>query len=441
MKLDFTQLKKTISPAFYPLLTDQKRYLVLWGGAGSGKSVFISQKIILRILKAIEGGYKEKFLVLRKTQPAAKRSVAAELKARLDEWGLQALYKFNETQLVFKFPGGSQIICMGLDDPEKIKSIQGITGVWIEEATEISFDDFTQVNLRLRGIVPRYMQIMISFNPIDFQHWIKKRFFDENPKPDETTCHHSTYLDNPFDKTYDNTLDSLTDSNHITVYKDGKWGQLKGLIYDNYELIKEWPTRFEHHGYGLDFGYSNHPTSLVEVGIRGDEAYLREHIYDKGLTNDDIAGNMAVCLSGDSNPVVADCAEPKSIEEIYRHGFNIHPCKKGKDSIVNGIQRVKQYKLHVHESSINTIKELNAYKWAEDKNGNMLNKPVDAFNHSMDAMRYILTHLVGMQTATMEITHDDPKEERKKKMNAEGYEMINDEDVWVNHDGEGWGGI
>ena len=192
MKLDFRQLAKTVSPSFYPLLTNQDRYLVLWGGAGSGKSVFISQKIILRILKAIEGGYKEKFLILRKTQPAAKRSVAAELKARLDEWGLGALYKFNATELIFKFAGGSQILCGGLDDPEKIKSIQGITGIWIEEATETSFDDFTQCNLRLRGITPRYKQIIVSFNPIDFQHWLKKRFFDENPTADETTCHHST---------------------------------------------------------------------------------------------------------------------------------------------------------------------------------------------------------------------------------------------------------
>ncbi len=430
MKLDFTQLAKTVSPSFYPLLTNQSRYLILWGGAGSGKSVFISQKIILRVLKAIEGRYKEKFLVLRKTQPAAKRSVAAELKARLDEWGLKDLYKFNQTELVFTFAGGSQILCGGLDDSEKIKSIQGITGVWIEEATEISFDDFTQVNLRLRGITPRYKQIMISFNPIDFQHWLKKRFFDENPTPDKTTTHHSTYKDNPFDKTYNETLDSLTDANHIAVYKKGLWGQLKGLVYADYTLIKTWPERFEYHGYGLDFGYSNHPTALIECGIDGDKAYFREHIYDKGLANNVIGDRMGICLPDSSSVVVADCAEPKSIDEIYRMGYNIHPCKKGKDSINNGIQRVKQYKIHVHESSINLIKEFNAYKWAEDKNGNMLNKPVDAFNHALDAGRYILTHLVGMTTATVDFSCKDEKAERKEYLESDDYDEYEDEQLW-----------
>ena len=439
MKLDFTQLRKTISPAFYPLLTDQSRYLVLWGGAGSGKSVFVSQKIILRILKAIESGYKEKFLILRKTQPAAKRSVAAELKARLDEWKLGSLFKFNQTELVFTFAGGSQILCGGLDDPEKIKSIQGITGVWIEEATEISFDDFTQVNLRLRGITPRYKQIIVSFNPIDFQHWLKKRFFDENPTPDQTSTHHSTYLDNPFDKTYNETLDSLTDANHITVYKDGLWGQLKGLIYPDYALIKDWPDRLQFHGRGLDFGYSNDETGLIEVGVAGDSVFARELIYKTRLTNQDICEEMIGLGISPEDVISADCAEPKSIEEIYRQGFNIHPCTKGKDSVNFGIQRVKQYRLHVTEGSINLIKELNAYKWGEDKNGNQTKKPVDAYNHLLDPLRYILTHLVGMPTATVDISGRDEKEERKEILNAEDYDMMNDEVVWDTNEDEGFG--
>ena len=168
----------------------------------------------------------------------------------------------------------------------------------------------------------------------------------------------------------------------------------------------------------------------MEVGVDGEDVFIREHIYSKGLTNEDICAEMSRLPIDAGACIVADCAEPKSIEEIYRQGFNVHGCKKGKDSINNGIQRVKQYKLHVHESSINTIKELNAYKWAEDKNGNMLNKPVDAFNHSMDAMRYILTHLVGMVQGTVEFSEIDLKEERKELLQGEDYDEYTDEELW-----------
>ena len=461
MKFDLTKLKKTTNESFWPLYTNKDDIIVLCGGGDSGKSWFAADKLALRTLRAAEKGYKHKILVVRKTQPAVAKSAFDLAWKSCNKLGLKPPYASRVSNpMTIRNRWDSEYIFMGMDDPEKIKSIEGVTIIWCEEATELNVKDFWQLTIRLRGQLPDYAQIMLSFNPIDEQNWVKKEFFD--PAPNRTdvtpadwpsnmtryeilvevdnfkfkqyvTIHRSTYHDNKFATARDIAVlegYKYKDANFYKVYCLGEWGVLKGLVYENWDTIKTWPERFEYHGYGLDFGYSNHPSALVECGVRGDEVYIREHIYDKGLTNDAIADKMGICLDTDSGTVVADCAEPKSIEEIYRRGFNIHPCKKGKDSINNGIQRVKQYKLHVHESSINTIKELNAYKWAEDKNGNMLNKPVDAFNHSMDAMRYILTHLVGMVKGTVEFSEIDPKEERKEYLQVEDYDEYTDEELW-----------
>lgn len=440
MKLDFTNLKEFINPSFYPLLSDRHRYMVLWGGAGSGKSYSTAQKIVLRILAAMDRGYSEKFLVLRKTQPAARRSVFELFQGEggepgiLPKWKLKGLYKANKSDMTITFAGGSQILCCGLDDPEKIKSIHGVTSIWIEEATEITLKDFNQVNLRLRGQTPSYKQIILTFNPIDVHSWIKSRFFDENPQPENTLLHHSIFTDNIFDSTYEETLNSLTDRNHILIYKEGKWGELKGLIYENYEVVKDWPVEeFDCHGYGLDFGYSNSPTGCAEIGFIRDQLYIRELLYEKGLTNDQIAAKLKPHLSQTSY-TAADCAEPKSIQELRNHGMLVIPCQKGPDSIVHGIQRVKQFQLKIHESAVNLQRELKAYKWAEDKNQNLLNKPVDAFNHLLDALRYSVVNLKGMGSAGITFEIEDKKAERKKEMEQPEYEMVNDEQVWTEWD-------
>ena len=429
MKLDFKNLPRLINPKFYPLLSDRHRYLVIWGGAGSGKSYSTAQKLILRILKAMDGGYVEKFLVLRKTKPAARESVFALFQEVMKAWKISGLAKINKTNMGIEFAGGSRIMCSGLDEPEKIKSIQGITSIWIEEATEFTENDFSQLNLRLRGTTPSYKQIILTFNPVDIHGWIKTHFFDENKSPEKTLCHHSVYTDNKFDTEYGDTLNDLTDKNHILIYRDGKWGELKGLVYENYKETDEWPEQdFDCHGYGLDFGYSNSPSACAELGFIRDKVYIRELLYEKGLTNDEIAARLNI---NTQSYICADSAEPKSIAELQQCGMLVIPCTKGPDSIVHGIQRVKQFKLHIHSSSINLLRELKAYKWAEDKEGKLLNKPVDAFNHLLDAVRYSLVNLKGMTQASVTFEIEDKKAERKAEMNKEDYAMVNDEAVWT----------
>ncbi len=452
MEIDLNDLDKATNEAFYPLYKCKDRYLILWGGAGSGKSYFAAEKILVRCLYGLEHNIKHKFLCLRKTQPAARKSIFALFQEYISDWGLTNIIHVNRSIMEMTFKNGTQIVCGGLDDPEKIKSIVGVTGVWLEEPTEITIDDFTQVDLRLRGITESYKQIMLSFNPITITSWVKKRFFDDVKKGDIvkavfpsserhrivrqirgkvlevfTTLHHSTYNDNRFiDPQYMAILEDLInrDRNFHNVYALGKWGVLKGLIYDNWDTVSKWPDKFEKHGFGLDFGFSNNPSCLIEVGITGDEIWEREHFYETGLTNQDIAARMNNCLPDDYNLVCADCAEPKSIQEIKNCQINIFPCAKGKDSVVHGVQLVRQHKVHILNDSINLIKEKESYKWAEDKDGNTRNKPVDFMNHLMDAERYIITKLIGKVPAGIYV----PQKEKETFK-----DMMDNEAAWQEH--------
>ena len=193
----FNRLPEVTNEKYLPLYENKDRYLLLYGGAGSGKSYFAAEKILVRILVAIKRGYKEKFLVLRKTQPALRKSVFALLKAYIDRWGIGPVVQANKTDMSFSFVGGSEIICSGVDDPEKLKSIEGITSVWIEEPTELSMNDFLQVDLRLRGDTPSYKQIILSFNPISRTSWLHSYFF-EPPKKSTDNRQKSAYIRQEF---------------------------------------------------------------------------------------------------------------------------------------------------------------------------------------------------------------------------------------------------
>ena len=455
MRIAAAQLDQTVNRPFDKAILNKDRYLVLFGGAGSGKSVSIAQKLIIRVLKAMDKGKVHRFLCLRKTQPAARKSVFPLMLDVISQWGLSPLVKVNKSDMTLTFTGGSQIFITGLDDPEKIKSIHGITGVWLEEATEFTRDDFQQIDLRLRGQTWDYKQIIMSFNPIDEDHWIRKTLFNDRLQAeieggsqyvhDESiieiegkdittsmTIMHSTYKDNRFiDDEYKARLEALArqDSNYHNIYTLGRWGVLSGLIFDRYEILTQWPTVFEQDCYGIDFGYSNHPSAIIHIGFNGDCLYLNERLYKRALTNDQLGS----FIKSDHDPYtlhVADCAEPKSIQELRNDGVNCIACDKGPDSIIHGIQRIKQFKVFIHPESVNLIKEFRAYKWAEDKNGALLNKPVDFMNHGIDAVRYGVTKLKGMVKAGFSIVSDSPDIQRKEQMASPDYDMANDELVW-----------
>ena len=359
------------------------RYLVLLGGAGSGKSYFATQKLIMRAMQS-----KHRFLVLRKVERTIRESVFKLFTSVIIEENLSEIVSINKTDKTIKFKNGSEIIFAGLDDPEKIKSIAGITGMFMEEATEFSEADFDQLDLRLRGMGMDYKQIIVAFNPIDHRHWLKRRFFDTTLI--NARCNKTTYLDNAFiDDEYKLKMSQLKeqDENLYNIYALGNWGvPMKGLIYKEWKVYSRKPK-----GdivYGLDFGY-NAPSALVKVTFDDEQLYVEELLYEAGLTTYQLVERLREYELGE-NPVYCDAAAPDKIEELYNSGINAQPADK---NVTEGIEKVKSMPLYIHEYSENLKKELQTYKWSQDKSGILLDKPLKYNDHLLDAMRYaVYTH-------------------------------------------------
>lgn len=391
--------RDVFNEVYLPVRERRERYIHLWGGAGSGKSVFAAQN---EIIKSFEPG--QRTLVIRKVNRTLKNSVMSLFKDIMYDWKLVPridmgreirmgnLFRFYTNEIV-NLKTGSRIILTGLDDPEKIKSIAGIRRVWIEEATELSQEDYQQLDLRLRGA--DNLQMVFTYNPIDKDHWLNQVFHLRHD-PDVFTLK-TTYRDNKFiDAKYTDVLERLktTDENYYKIYALGEWGgMIKGLVYPNVRYVEEFPKDCKWVTYGLDFGFANHFTALVKVGYKEGELFFQELIYELGMTNLDIANRLRFLGFTPEDVIWADSAEPKSITELQHYGFNVRKTQKGE--ICYGIDLVKQYLLNVCKDSPNLHKEFSRYKWLEDANGRVLNKPVDLYNHLMDALRYAVIMKMG----------------------------------------------
>lgn len=368
---------------YWRLKEANTRFIINFGGAGSGKSFTQTQHEIKKALKK-----KEKILVIRKVNTTLKDSVISLFTTILNDWKLTSLYKENKSLQYIQFINGSQILFKGMDDPEKIKSIAGITRVWIEEASELTKDDFMQLNLRLRGA--EKLQMTLTFNPIDEEHWIKKHFFDTPEIREKTTIIKTTYQDNKFiDEAYKAELESYQniDKNYYKIYALGEWGGITdGRIFTLWEQIERFPE-VDGYWYGLDFGFTNDPTAIVKTVRFKQKIYLDEVLYKTGLTNADIASNLfASGYSGE--PVICDSAEPKSIVELQLLGINAIGADKRPGSIMAGIDFLRRNKVLVTQRSSNIIKENRYYQWKQDKTGKFINQPKDWLNHGIDAIRY-----------------------------------------------------
>ena len=391
-----TNIVLSISDSFFPLLEEKARYLVLCGGAGSGKSEFAARKLYYRSMK--EGGHR--FLILRKVRSRVRESVLEVSKNLLDATGNP--YEFNKTErtIAFNAPNGrrNEWLFDGLDDPDKIKSIKGVTGIWMEETTEFTKDDFTQIDLRLREPGPSYQQILLSFNPDEAAApWLKERFFDH--KDSDALVHISTVEDNPIAEireAYRARLDMLDDPTYSAIYRFGQWALAKGVIFNWDVVSRPEGTFYDEMFYGLDFGFSVDPAALVCVYRKADEFWLEELLYARNLTNQELASVMKSKGINRTDEVYADSAEPKSIEEICRAGLNVKPCAKGPDSVRAGIDYLKNLKIHIIGDSPNLVDERRRYKYKTDKAGNSLAVPAELNDHLMSAVRYAIhTHCAG----------------------------------------------
>jgi len=391
IKIDLSRYHECCNPAFYPIYFNTSRFVPMVGGAGSGKSVFASQKVVNRVVS--EQGHR--FLIVRKIARTLRASVFQLVLDWISHNRWTECFHVNKSDMVITFlPTLNQILFTGMDDQEKIKSIAGITGIWVEEATELSEEDLDQLDLRLRGNTRHYKQILLTFNPISANHWLKRRFFDIAPT-DRVTTLRTTYLDNQFlDPEYKTVLEDLRHRNPSwwKIYGEGEWGVFEGLVYTNVTIGGEWPSSFDEEIYGLDFGFNN-PTALVRAGLRDTVPYLRECIYQSGLTNSALIALMREEIPDPSRPIYADAAEPGRIAEIRAAGFNCIPADKSLGSLKTGISYCQGLDIHVSADSPNLIAEFGSYVWGKDKNGVTLEEPVKFKDHGMDAARYALyTH-------------------------------------------------
>jgi len=408
MEIKFKGTEYDYFGKFVKYLRNKSRYLVLYGSAGSGKSQFAAQKILSRVL------YEEKhrFLIVRKTRPSLRKSCFTLIGDKINDWGLSSLFYINKTDMMYEFKNnGNQILFVGMDDEEKLKSIERITGIWIEEPNEISEREFMQIDLRLRGKTENYKQIILTFNPISELLWLYKIFFEG--KKENCTIGHSTVDDNIFiDSEYKNILDALKDEDEMfyKIYRLGEWGTLGEAIYTKYEFADEQFDNFDELIYGLDFGY-NHPSTLLEIRFQDTVPCERELLYKTKLTNEDLILELEKLIANKNDIIYADCAEPARIEEIRRVGFNIHPANK---NVKDGIDYCRRLNPKITKDSVNLIKEIGRYSYKKDKNGNVLDEPVKFMDHLMDARRYAYyTHFKKSTHAYIE--RFDPKPELQRR--------------------------
>ena len=387
--------KAIFNECYLPYLTDYStRIIVFYGGAGSGKSMFVAQRLVLKALQS-----KRKVLVLRKVNRTTKNSTFQLLLDTISQFGIMKMCRVNKSDFTITLPNGSQFLCMGLDDPEKIKSITGLTDAWLEEATEFTLDDFSQVNLRIRDPYALNQEVILSFNPVSKANWCYLQFFNPNPELDEFRKNvrivHTNYLDNKFlPKEYIDSLLMLKATNEVyyKIYCLGEFGSLDKLIYNNWQEMDFDKDNIKGQlMIGLDFGYTNDPTALVCSILSGNRIYVFKEWGGTGYLNDQIAEKIKE-FGFAKSIIIADSAEQKSIDEIKKMGIQrIKPCSKGKGSILQGIQKVQQYELIIHPDCKNIIEELENYSWTKDKNTNeYINEPIDSWNHYLDALRYSL---------------------------------------------------
>lgn len=347
------------------------------------------QKIVIKAL-----AQKRKVLVVRKVARTLKDSVFQMTLDTLEKMQMLQFSRINRSTFTIELDNGSVILFKGIDDGgEKIKSITGLTDIVIEEATELTFDEFTQLDLRLRAKAPN-LQIYLALNPVSKVNWCYKHWFSGDPPPN-TFILKTTYKDNrflPMEYIKALELTKKTNPTYYNIYALGEFCSLDKLVYNNWttgtiekpegELI-----------IGLDFGYVNDATALV-VGYLNEaekRIYIADEYYKTAMLNDEIA-NMIKYKGYGKEVIIADSAEQKSIEEIRRQGvIRIKPAVKGQGSILQGIQKLQQYEIVVNPKCANTITELQNYSWTKDKTTNeYINKPIDTYNHCLDALRYAL---------------------------------------------------
>ena len=397
-------ITKTIGSGYNEFWHNKNFYRVVKGSRGSKKSKTTALNFIYRLMEYEWAN----LLVVRRFSNTNKQSTYTDLRWATNRLGVKHLFKFNDSlpEITYK-PTGQKILFRGLDDPLKITSITVENGIlcwaWFEEAYQIeTFDKFSTVVESIRGSIDDsdfFKQITVTFNPWSERHWLKPTFFDEDTKLNNTFSYTTTYRVNEW-------LDEVDIARYEDLYRtnprrarivcDGDWGVAEGLVFENFEVKEfDWVEKLKEKqvvAHGSDFGFTQDPTTLIStiVDLKNKELWIYDEHYQRGMLTDEIY-QMYLDKGLKNAKIIADSAEKRLITEIKRKGIsNLKPSIKGQGSIMQGVQFIQGFKIYVHPTCEHTIEELNTYTFDQDKDGNWLNKPIDANNHLMDALRYSL---------------------------------------------------
>lgn len=460
--INLERLPEIIAPVYMDLRTCEKRYLVLMGGRNSGKSVYLSQHFLQKIVMLPD----RTLGVFRKIARTCRLSVFKRYQSEIARWGLLKLFKINKTNMEMEYiPNGNTIHFLGMhgeEDREKLKSIENITDVEIEEVTEFIRMDVIDIDMIMRGAVTKPedpadlpwsgMQIGMAFNPF-FGTWPQKTYFDASGQPrqdiPDTHVMVTTIEDNPWATEKDmQVLDALKEEDEELWkrYRHALWTRLTGLIYKPPIIETKYPERFDCQGGGIDWGH-NDPLVFLHIGVKDQEPYITEKLYQTGLTTEDLIDKydargrlkkgilsevgipkmfedgQAIFIHGVSNemrainpeayPIYCDNAEPARILTLQNAGYWAMACPKGPGSVKAGIDFCKGKRIHSRVENIDTNREFELYKWRVDTGGKPIDIPVDLNNHAMDAMRYFLWGHIGkpLDTPHVEVRHIDLVEE------------------------------
>lgn len=405
MKTKNILLPEVVGKGYATFWKFKGRYRVVKGSRASKKSKTTALWFIVNMMKYPEANA----LIVRKVFRTLKDSCFTDLKWAIHRLGVDEFWDVKESPLEMTYkPTGQKILFRGLDDPLKVTSITVEHGylcwMWIEEAYEISNeDDFNMLDESIRGAIPDdsglFKQITLTFNPWNEHHWLKARFFDH--PDDETLALTTNYLMNEWLDAADRKVFETMKRKNPRRYKVaglGDWGIVDGLVFENWEektfsLDEVRKIQGVHSAFGLDFGYTNDPSALWCGFI--DEAsktiWVFDEMYQKGMSNEAIAEKVQR-MGYMKEKITADAAEPKSIDRLRTLGLDhIRKARKGKDSIMNGIDYIQDFHIIIHPRCVNFLTEIGNYTWDVDsKTGKKINRPIDDFNHLMDAMRYAL---------------------------------------------------
>lgn len=397
LKTKTIKLPEIVGKGYKSYWSFRGRYDVCKGSRASKKSKTTALRIIYNMMKYDQSNT----LVVRKTYRTLKDSCFTDLKWATKRLEVENLWEFKYSPLEATYlRTGQKILFRGLDDPLKVTSITVEYGylcwAWLEESYEITSEkDFDTLDESIRGELPPHLwkQWMITFNPWNEHHWLKKRFFDAENDPDilaiTTNYKCNEWLDDADLRLFENM--KKNNPRRYQVAGLGNWGIVDGLVYENWkeeEFTLDQVIDCDSVN-GIDFGYTNDPAAVF-IGFIDTEhkkLYVWDEVYKKGLSNKRLYEEIE-SLHYQKKSYTADCAEPKSIDELRGYGLRVEKSQKGKDSIMHGIQYIQDFEIIIHPRCVNFITEIGNYTWDEDRLGNKINRPIDDFNHLMDAMRY-----------------------------------------------------